>query len=319
MIHADVCSNCHPFYTGKQKILDTGGRVARFERRFGKKASRQQVARRADHRVRGGAVSAGATRSVSAGDRDVSAPQRLARGGTVFERLADLADEHAELERDLADPAVHADQDARTRAGPPLRRADPDRRAPTASGSRQPPTRRRRASWPPRTRRSRPRPSSSPRTAPSSSSSCSELLVPARPQRRQGRHPRGQGGGGRRGVRAVRRRPAADVPALRRAAAAGRPRSSTPPMTDLGGYKDVTVAVKARAPRAGDGVWSPAEVRGRRAPGAAGAGDRVAGPHPHLRGRRAGHARGRAGRGRASTRTTCGSTCSARPGPAARA
>ena len=39
MIHADVCSNCHPFYTGKQKILDTGGRVARFEKRFGKNAS----------------------------------------------------------------------------------------------------------------------------------------------------------------------------------------------------------------------------------------------------------------------------------------
>jgi large subunit ribosomal protein L31 len=37
VIHADVCSECHPFYTGKQKILDTGGRVARFERRFGKK------------------------------------------------------------------------------------------------------------------------------------------------------------------------------------------------------------------------------------------------------------------------------------------
>ena len=35
-IHAEVCSNCHPFYTGKQKILDTGGRVARFEARFGK-------------------------------------------------------------------------------------------------------------------------------------------------------------------------------------------------------------------------------------------------------------------------------------------
>jgi large subunit ribosomal protein L31 len=37
VIHADVCSNCHPFYTGKQKILDTGGRVARFESRYGKK------------------------------------------------------------------------------------------------------------------------------------------------------------------------------------------------------------------------------------------------------------------------------------------
>ncbi len=34
-IHLDVCSACHPFYTGKQKILDSGGRVERFRRRFG--------------------------------------------------------------------------------------------------------------------------------------------------------------------------------------------------------------------------------------------------------------------------------------------
>jgi large subunit ribosomal protein L31 len=34
---ADVCSECHPFYTGKQKIMDTGGRVARFEKRYGDK------------------------------------------------------------------------------------------------------------------------------------------------------------------------------------------------------------------------------------------------------------------------------------------
>jgi large subunit ribosomal protein L31 len=32
-----VCSQCHPFYTGKQKILDSGGRVARFEKRYGKR------------------------------------------------------------------------------------------------------------------------------------------------------------------------------------------------------------------------------------------------------------------------------------------
>jgi large subunit ribosomal protein L31 len=37
VIHADVCSACHPFYTGKQKILDTGGRVARFEKRYAAK------------------------------------------------------------------------------------------------------------------------------------------------------------------------------------------------------------------------------------------------------------------------------------------
>ena len=37
-IHAEVCSECHPFYTGKQKVLDTGGRISKFEKRFGKKA-----------------------------------------------------------------------------------------------------------------------------------------------------------------------------------------------------------------------------------------------------------------------------------------
>ena len=34
-IRIDVCSECHPFYTGKQKILDTGGRVDKFKKRFG--------------------------------------------------------------------------------------------------------------------------------------------------------------------------------------------------------------------------------------------------------------------------------------------
>jgi large subunit ribosomal protein L31 len=34
-IRLEVCSACHPFYTGKQKILDTGGRVERFRKRFG--------------------------------------------------------------------------------------------------------------------------------------------------------------------------------------------------------------------------------------------------------------------------------------------
>ncbi len=36
-MRVDVCSECHPFYTGKQKILDSGGRVARFQKRYGKK------------------------------------------------------------------------------------------------------------------------------------------------------------------------------------------------------------------------------------------------------------------------------------------
>ncbi len=34
-IHVEICSKCHPFYTGKQKLVDTGGRVDRFKKRFG--------------------------------------------------------------------------------------------------------------------------------------------------------------------------------------------------------------------------------------------------------------------------------------------
>ncbi len=33
-VRVDVCSQCHPFYTGKQKIVDSGGRVDRFKKRF---------------------------------------------------------------------------------------------------------------------------------------------------------------------------------------------------------------------------------------------------------------------------------------------
>ena len=37
-LKVDVCSNCHPFYTGKQKVLDTGGRVEKFMRKYNLKA-----------------------------------------------------------------------------------------------------------------------------------------------------------------------------------------------------------------------------------------------------------------------------------------
>jgi large subunit ribosomal protein L31 len=33
-LHVDVCSKCHPFYTGKQKLGDTGGRVDKFKKRM---------------------------------------------------------------------------------------------------------------------------------------------------------------------------------------------------------------------------------------------------------------------------------------------
>ena len=36
-LRVELCSECHPFYTGKQKLVDTGGRVERFQRRYGQR------------------------------------------------------------------------------------------------------------------------------------------------------------------------------------------------------------------------------------------------------------------------------------------
>ncbi|MFN2482741.1 MAG: 50S ribosomal protein L31 [Pyrinomonadaceae bacterium] len=38
-LHIEICSECHPFFTGKQKLIDTAGRVDRFNKRYGKKAA----------------------------------------------------------------------------------------------------------------------------------------------------------------------------------------------------------------------------------------------------------------------------------------
>jgi large subunit ribosomal protein L31 len=43
-LHIEVCSVCHPFYTGKQKIVDTAGRVEKFRQKYGKKAEKQAAA-----------------------------------------------------------------------------------------------------------------------------------------------------------------------------------------------------------------------------------------------------------------------------------
>ena len=42
-LQVEVCSSCHPFYTGKQKILDTGGRVAKFQNRYGATSKNDKV------------------------------------------------------------------------------------------------------------------------------------------------------------------------------------------------------------------------------------------------------------------------------------
>lgn len=39
VLNIEICSNCHPFYTGKQKIVDTAGRVEKFQKKYAAKSS----------------------------------------------------------------------------------------------------------------------------------------------------------------------------------------------------------------------------------------------------------------------------------------
>jgi large subunit ribosomal protein L31 len=41
---SELCNECHPFYTGKQKLVDSGGRIDRFERRYGKRKGAKAAA-----------------------------------------------------------------------------------------------------------------------------------------------------------------------------------------------------------------------------------------------------------------------------------
>jgi large subunit ribosomal protein L31 len=41
-LRVEICSNCHPFYTGKQKLVDAGGRVERFQRKYAQRSSQPE-------------------------------------------------------------------------------------------------------------------------------------------------------------------------------------------------------------------------------------------------------------------------------------
>lgn len=42
-IHVEICSNCHPFFTGKQRFVDTAGRIDRFRRKYAKYQNQEQA------------------------------------------------------------------------------------------------------------------------------------------------------------------------------------------------------------------------------------------------------------------------------------
>lgn len=50
-MHLELCNECHPFFTGKQKLVDVGGRVERFQKRYGDGALKSKRAQKAETQV----------------------------------------------------------------------------------------------------------------------------------------------------------------------------------------------------------------------------------------------------------------------------
>ena len=181
----------------------------------------------------------------------------------MFEAVEGLLAEHAELEQRLADPAVHADQALAQAAQPALRRADRDRRAPSATGSGSATTSRPPASSPPRTRRSPPRPSElDARREAAPRSGCGTLLVPRDPTDDKDvilEIKAGEGGEEsalfagdllRMYIRYAERR-------------GWKTEVLDATESDLGGYKSVTVAVKAKGtPEPGEAPYALLKFEG---------------------------------------------------------
>lgn len=87
----DVCAKCHPFYTGKQKMLDSGGRVKKFQDRFGAGGASKSAAKKAEAKVEETAVEEVAEETIA---------EETEAEAVVEEAPADEAENTAEAEVD---------------------------------------------------------------------------------------------------------------------------------------------------------------------------------------------------------------------------
>lgn len=90
-LRIDICNVCHPFYSGTQKLIDTGGRVQRFADRFGDKATSAVAEREAAKK---------AERAAKAAEREAKrAEERAAKAAEKAERTAKYAAENKAAEK----------------------------------------------------------------------------------------------------------------------------------------------------------------------------------------------------------------------------
>lgn len=82
-IHTEICSNCHPFYTGKQVLIDTAGRVERFQR-IVKKASEKKAAVSAQKNAKAKRAAAGKATTAKS---DVKAESAKSGAKTTLKKI----------------------------------------------------------------------------------------------------------------------------------------------------------------------------------------------------------------------------------------
>ena len=99
----DVCAKCHPFYTGKQKMLDSGGRVKKFQDRFGAGGASKPAAKKAEAKVEETAVEEAAEEVLETPVEEVAEEtiaEETEAEAVVEEAPADEAENTAEAEVD---------------------------------------------------------------------------------------------------------------------------------------------------------------------------------------------------------------------------
>ena len=99
----DVCAKCHPFYTGKQKMLDSGGRVKKFQDRFGAGGASKPAAKKAEAKVEETAVEEAAEEALETPVEEVAEEtiaEETEAEAVVEEAPADEAENTAEAEVD---------------------------------------------------------------------------------------------------------------------------------------------------------------------------------------------------------------------------
>lgn len=102
-LKVDICSACHPFYTGQQKFVDTGGRVQRFADKFG--SAKDLVAQRE-------AAAKAAKAAANAQAEEKKAAEKAAKAAEKAKRAAEYAKKAAEEAAKVVEEAVEAVDEA---------------------------------------------------------------------------------------------------------------------------------------------------------------------------------------------------------------